>query len=285
MNYQTAQSLCDSDFKRLTGVHKQTFALMLKAWEEYDVSQSNAGRPPALDRPNQLLVALQYWREYRTYFHISQDWDISEATVCRIVQRVEVALMNSGEFRIPGKKRLVNGEEPPDMVIIDVTETPIERPQQGQKQYYSGKKKQHTLKCKVIANRQSAEIICLFFGKGRRHDFHLFKASGIHLHPDTESIQDSGYQGIRAYHSNSYVPIKTPKDGKLTPLEREYNRTLSRERIGIEHINRSLKIFRILAGRYRNRRRRYSLRCSLIAAIYNYELSLAESAKKSQSTS
>lgn len=275
MNYKTAQSLSEKDFKRLTGVQKQTFKLMLEAWEQYHPSQSKAGRPPKLSRPDQLLVALQYWREYRTYFHISNDWDVSESTICRIVQRVEIALMNSGRFRLPGKKHLVRGFGRPDVVVIDVTETPIERPKKGQKYYYSGKKKQHTLKCQVLADRDTAEIICLAFGKGRRHDFHVFKVSGVHIHPQTESLQDSGYQGIEPYHSNSYVPIKKPKDAELTLLEKEYNRTLSQERISIEHINRSLKIFKILAGRYRNRRRRYNLRCNLIAAIYNYELSLA----------
>jgi hypothetical protein len=108
----------------------------------------------------------------------------------------------------------------------------------------------------------------------RRNDFSLFKVSGIQMHPETESLQDSGYQGIQSYHAQSYLPIKKPKGGELTALEREYNQALSRERLGIEHINRSLKIFKILAGRYRNRRRRYNLRCNLIAAIYNYELSL-----------
>jgi len=274
MNYEAAQTLNSKDFKRFTGVHKQTFKLMLKAWEQYHVSQSNAGRPPKLSRADQLLVALQYWREYRTYFHIAQDWGISESTVCRMVERVETALMHSGRFRLPGKKLLVQGFEHPEVVVIDVTETPIERPKVGQKQYYSGKKKQHTLKCQVIADRDSAAIICLCFGEGRRHDFSLFKVSGVHMHPETESLQDSGYQGIEAYHSQSYLPIKKPKGGELTPLEREYNHALSRERIGIEHINRSLKIFKILAGRYRNRRCRYNLRCNLIAAIYNYELSL-----------
>lgn len=61
----------------------------------------------------------------------------------------------------------------------------------------------------------------------------------------------------------------------MTQLEREYNHALSQERIGIEHINRSLKVFRILAGKYRNRRRRFNLRFNLIAGIYNYELTLA----------
>ena len=123
-----------------------------------------------------------------------------------------------------------------------------------------------------MADRDTRAIIGLAFGKGRRHDFRLFKTSAIHIHPETESLQDSGYQGIERYHANSYVPIKRSSDGRLTRQEREYNRTLSRERIVIEHINRSLKIFRILSSRYRNRRRRYGLRCNLIAALYNYEL-------------
>ena len=113
---------------------------------EYHVSQSNAGRPSKLNRPEQLLVALQYWQEYRTYFHIAQDWGICEATVCRIIHRVETALMQSGRFRILGKKHLVKGFETPNVVLIDVTETPIERPKKRQKQYYSGNQKQHTLK-------------------------------------------------------------------------------------------------------------------------------------------
>jgi len=100
----------------------------------------------------------------------------------------------------------------------------------------------------------------------------VFKSSAVRIHPEAESLHDSGYQGIERYHASSYVPIKRPSKGRLTQREREYNRTLSQERIGIEHINRSLKIFRILSSRYRNRRRRYGLRCNLIAAIYNYEL-------------
>lgn len=141
MNYETAQQLSAKDFKRRTGVYKQTFKRMLHAWQTYHLSRSNAGRPPKLCRCDQLLVALQYWREYRTYFHIAGDWEVSESTVCRIVHQVETALMNSGLFRLPGQKSLLQGFERPDVVVMDVTETPIERPQKGQKAYYSGKKR------------------------------------------------------------------------------------------------------------------------------------------------
>ena len=67
---------------------------------------------------------------------------------------------------------------------------------------------------------------------------------------------------------------KKPKNGQLSALEKDYNRLLAKERILMEHVNRQLKIFKIFGDRYRNRRRRYGLRCNLLAAIYNYELTL-----------
>lgn len=248
---------------------------MVNALKQETRKPVKGGRPSALSPEEQVLVTLEYWREYRTYFHISTDWEVSESTICRTVNRVEDALMKSGQFRLPGKKALLKGFARPEVVVMDVTETPIERPKRKQKCYYSGKKKQHTLKCQLIMDFETGEIICTFFGKGRRHDFAIFKASGIHFHTETASLQDSGYQGIQDYHDNSFIPKKKPKDGELTATEKDYNRELGRARISVEHVNRRLKIFRILQQRYRNRRRRFGLRCNLIAALYNYELTAA----------
>lgn len=88
-------------------------------------------------------------------------------------------------------------------------------------------------------------------------------------------MADKGYQGIQEIHSNSRIPYKKKQKQKLNKKQKKFNRTLAKERIIIEHIHRSLKIFRILSSRYRNRRRRFSLRFNLIAGIYNYELALA----------
>lgn len=222
---------------------------------------------------DRILVTLEYWREYRTYFHIGSSWGVSESTVCRIVHWVEDTLMRSRQFRLPGKKQLVRGFGKPKVVVVDVTETPIERPKRRQRQYYSGKKKRHTLKCQLLIEQATGRIICTFFGKGRRHDFKLFQASGVRFHPQTESLQDKGYQGLQRMHANCRLPIKKPRGGKLSADDKAYNRELARERVVIEHINRCLKIFRILAERYRNRRRRFGLRCNLIAALYNFERS------------
>lgn len=274
MQLEKAQNLSAKKFKRRFGIHKKTWEQMKFAFELRELESKTTGRPWKLTPPEQILVALEYWREYRTYFHIASDWGVSESTICRTVNRVEKFLMESGLFRLPGKKQLIKGFGRPEIIVMDVTETPIERPKYRQKHFYSGKKKRHTLKTQLIIEKRTGRIICTFFGSGRQHDFALFKASGIHIHPLTESLQDRGYQGIHLLHSNSYTPKKKPKNRELSPREKDYNRELAKERIGIEHLNRRLKIFRIFSERYRNRRRRYGLRCNLLASIYNYELSL-----------
>jgi hypothetical protein len=75
------------------------------------------------------------------YFHISQTWEVHEATVCRIVKKVENALMSSGGFQLAGKKQLLDPEFAAKLVAIDARETPIQRPKKRQKQFFSGKKR------------------------------------------------------------------------------------------------------------------------------------------------
>jgi len=82
---------------------------------------------------------------------------------------------------------------------------------------------------------------------------------------------DSGYQGILNLHKNSETPKKKPKAGELTADEKAGNQRISRERILIENINAKIKVFKITANKYRNRRKRYGLRMSLICGIINFE--------------
>jgi len=72
-------------------------------------------------------------------------------------------------------------------------------------------------------------------------------------------------------HKNSETPKKKPKGGELTAEEKAENRRISRERILIENINAKIKVFKIAAVKYRNRRKRYGLRLSLICGIVNFE--------------
>lgn len=274
MRYEQTKKLSNREFKRLVGVQRRTFNEMVKVLQDA-ASLKRRGCPNKLDLEDQALICLQYWREYRTYFHIAQDWQVSESTVCRTVQRVETILVTSSRFRLGGKKSLLSSSQKPLTVAMDVTESPIERPKHGQKRFYSGKQKQHTLKSQLVIDLATFEIRCVVNGSGRRHDYKLFVDSKVRFHPETESLEDSGYQGISKLHRNCRFPKKKPKKGKLTPEDKHYNRSLASRRIAIEHVNRRLKVFRIFSQRYRNRRKRFGLRCHLIAGIYNYDLQKA----------
>lgn len=271
MNYTIAQTLSAGHFKRRFGVQPKTFKQMVNTLKPFWRTTRKPGAKPKLVLEERLLVALEYWREYRTYFHIGSSWGISEASVCRIVHWVEEHLISFGRFSLPGKKQLMRGFGKPTVVVMDVTETPIERPKRRQRSFYSGKKRRHTLKCQIVLDGHSGQIICTFFGKGRRHDFKLYQASRVRFDPETESLQDKGYQGIQKLHTNARLPHKKPRGGQLCETQKRDNRTLARRRVVIEQVNRCLKIFRIFAERYRNRRRRFGLPCNLIAALYNYE--------------
>ena len=128
MHYETIEQLKDSDFKRLTGVQRETFEQMLVVIEK---GLRNFGRPTKLSRADQLLMTLMYWREYRTEFHIAQSYGVSEATVCRTIHKVEDALIRSKKFRLPGKKTLQASDTVFEVVLVDVSEQPVERPKKA----------------------------------------------------------------------------------------------------------------------------------------------------------
>lgn len=131
------------------------------------------------------------------------------------------------------------------------------------------------MKSQIVIEMESLQVVCTAHGTGKEHDFQLFKRSKVKPLTMVEILADKGYQGIRKIHTSSYTPIKKKKKQPLASMEKEYNRELAKQRIYIEHVIRSLKIFRILAQPYRNRRRRFGLRFNLIAGLYNRGLNFA----------
>lgn len=107
MTYEQVQSLKPEAFKRCCGVVPTTFDEMVSVLQQQKRKKRKPGRPPKLSTDSQVLLALQYWREYRSYFHIAQSWNINESTAFRIVRYVEDTLIRSGRFRLPGKKALL----------------------------------------------------------------------------------------------------------------------------------------------------------------------------------
>ena len=130
------------------------------------------------------------------------------------------------------------------------------------------------MKSQVVINGPTRQVICTHHGRGPVHDFALYRRSKVEPHESLEVLADSGYQGLQKLHAKGQTPHKKPRKAELTDAQKQSNRELARRRVVVEHVIRSLKIFRILAECYRNRRRRFSLRFNLIAGLYNYELGL-----------
>lgn len=131
------------------------------------------------------------------------------------------------------------------------------------------------MKSQVVVNGSSRQVICTHYGRGPVHDCALYQQSKLEPHESLELLADSGYQGLSKLHEKGRTPQKKPHKSELTDEQKQSNRELARRRVIVEHVIRSLKIFRILAERYRNRRQRFSLRFNLIAGLYNYELSFS----------
>ena len=136
MRYETVKQLKDTDFKRLTGVQRETFELMLQVVE---AGLREFGRPPKLSRADQLLMTLMYWREYRTEFHIAQSYGLDESTVSRTIQKIEDVLVCSGKFHLPGKKALQTSDTTFEVVLVDASEQPIERPKKVKRSILAAK--------------------------------------------------------------------------------------------------------------------------------------------------
>ena len=119
----------DAGFKRYTGIHKATFNGMLEAMQQYEAAKTKSGRPSTLSLEEQIVLSLTYWREYRTLYHISMDFGIHESSASRIIRKVEDILVDSGKFELPKKlPSKVDDDINWSVVIVDATETPIERP-------------------------------------------------------------------------------------------------------------------------------------------------------------
>lgn len=136
MSYKKATELSPSHFKRRYGVSLKTFGKMVEVVR--NAKHGSRGSHALLSIPDQILLTLQYWREYRTYFHIAQDWEIHETTAYRTVKRIEDILSKADEFHLPGQRQLQQSESEIEVIVVDVAETEIERPKKNRNATIAG---------------------------------------------------------------------------------------------------------------------------------------------------
>jgi Helix-turn-helix of DDE superfamily endonuclease len=132
MEFEQIKGESVENFRRLTGIKHTTFDSMVAILGDEEAKRkASGGRPNKLSIPNRLLMTLEYLREYRTYFHISRNYGLSESACYRNIRWVEDTLIKDGTFSLPGKKALVKDDVEYEVVLIDATESPIERPKKN----------------------------------------------------------------------------------------------------------------------------------------------------------
>lgn len=132
MRFEQIKCEAQEEFRRLTGIKRTTFDIMVTILREAEALLKNqGGKPNKLTIEERLLMALEYLREYRTYFHISRSYGISESACYRNIRWVEDTLIKDGAFSLPGRKALLKSDVEYELVLIDATETPIERPKKN----------------------------------------------------------------------------------------------------------------------------------------------------------
>lgn len=132
MKYDQIKELEEEKFRRLTGIKCSTFDRMVGILTEADKKKKvRGGRKNKLSLEDRLLMALEYIREYRTYFHVSQSYGVSESTAYDTIKWIEETLIRHPDFALPGRKALLKSDMEYDLILIDATETPIERPKKN----------------------------------------------------------------------------------------------------------------------------------------------------------
>ena len=260
------------NFHRITGISIDQFEeIALKCepeWEKRVIKPKKLdGRPYGVgDLKEHMLTLLMYYRCYVTQEFIGMLYGVDDSCICRSIKRIEPILAKV----VAIKKDRTLSEKDLETLIIDCTEQPIERPTKHQKKYYSGKKKRHTLKSEIQMTEGGRITSVSKSTPGTVHDFEVRKR-GSPLSRNSRTYVDSGYQGLDKIHKATELPYKKPKNGKLSPEEREYNGGLSRFRVRVENKIRELKIFRILSERYRNKRRGHGLKLNIVAGLVNFK--------------
>ena len=132
MKYEHIAGLEEEKFRRLTGVKRPTFDKMLDILSTREKQKkAKGGRKNKLSMEDRLLMALEYIREYRTYLHVSQSYGVSESSAYHTMKWIEDTLIKHPDFALPGRKALLKSDMDYELVLIDATESPIERPKKG----------------------------------------------------------------------------------------------------------------------------------------------------------
>jgi len=264
-------------FKSITGLTVAAFAELLPAFDQaYEDSldrrdeqreqprqrQRGGGRKSALRTvKDQLVFILFYMRVYPTQTLQGYLFGLGQPQANEWIHRLTPVLNQAlgNENQLPARQakdiEAVLEACPGLEFIIDGTERPIRRPKDPdrQKQNYSGKKKRHTVKNNLIADKNTRKIKGLSATcEGKKHDKKLADEQELSFPKGSKVWKDTGFQGYEPENTETFQPKKKPKGGELTPEEKAANTLISSVRIGVEHSIGGVKVYRITRDIFRN---------------------------------
>ena len=284
--------------RALTGLSKQEFEHLVSSFaqayeaylEELDSLRSKprqrrrgGGRKPVLATiEDKLLFILVYFRLYPTQEVLGFLFGLGQPQANMWIQRLTQVLNRAlgYEMALPARKpadlEQVLRQYPALEFVIDGTERPIQRPKdrKRQKQYYSGKKKRHTVKNIVITTKERKRLVGLGpTVEGKTHDKQAAEAAGFRFPPGSKLWKDKGFQGYEPEGVETIQPKKKPRGGELSREEQERNRAIARERIGVEHAIGGVKRWRIVREVFRHHLSGFAdLVMETACGLYNFRL-------------
>ena len=273
-------------FRQLTGITPVVFDHLLAdltpRYQRADAKRKDrpgrqrrpgAGRKHTLDLADRLLMLLIYYRTYTTHAFLGFLFGVDDSAVGRNINPLQPLL--AGIFRIPERRIKLDPEDMREL-FFDATERPTRRPKEGQREFYSGKKKRHTLKNQVVTARRTkppgpgtkpqrlriAAVSESF--PGSVHDKKVYDRTRAITPPDARRTGDTAYIGTPLD-----TPARKPRGGELTAGQKARNRVVSRRRIVAEHGIGKMKVWRVAAERYRSPVRRHTLIMKNVAGLHN----------------
>jgi hypothetical protein len=273
-------------FRQLTGITPAAFDRLLAdltpRHEQAEVRRKNrpgrkrqpgAGRKHALALTDRLLMLLIYYRTYTTHAFLGFLFGVDDSAVGRNINPLQPLL--AGVFRIPERRVKLDPEDIREL-FFDATERPTRRPERGQREFYSGKKKRHTIKTQVVvvrrtkppgpgAKRRRVRIAAVSEScPGKTHDKKVYDRSRVVAPRDAKRTGDTAYIG-----TGLKTPTRKPRGGELTGGQKSENRRVSRRRIVAEHGIGKMKVWRVASERYRNPVGRHTLIMKNVAGLHN----------------
>jgi hypothetical protein len=286
-------------FLKMTGLTVEEFDELLKTvkpiYQQAELKRLSypnrqraigGGQSAELDERDQILLSVVWLRVYPTHDVLGYFFGVSQPTVGRYISRVLPVLAQTGQDTMrmpdPGRKRrrslaTLLKEMPELVIVIDSFEQKVQRPKAAavRDDFYSGKKKTHTLKSQVAVDEETGEIVDVSVSvPGPTADLSLLKASGLleRLPDKVGGIGDSGYQGLDKLHDLGFSPRKKPRGKDRPPEDVAFNTAFSRRRIIVENTNCRLRRYQALTQTDRNHRQGHTQRVLAVAGLVNLQL-------------